>query len=93
MLQDLYNNYQSSSPPYRRYKREKHNKNSGNRSQYNPNKSSHEENVRNEENNSSENNSSKEANEKACALHCFLENLKMVFITIDFIFLCCSHIT
>nr|ARO70208.1 Odorant Binding Protein 49 [Dendrolimus punctatus] len=73
---DIYNSYYSSSQPSRRYKREKHNENSGHRSQYNPNKSIHE-NDKDDEKNSSDNNSSKEDDSKACALHCFLENLKM----------------
>ncbi|XP_026739215.1 probable ATP-dependent RNA helicase ddx42 [Trichoplusia ni] len=75
-----YNNYHSTQPP-RRYKRDRRPENSGKRSQYNPNAqriNGYEDNsFRSEERNSSENNSSRESDNKACALHCFLENLEM----------------
>lgn len=54
--------------------------NSGQRSQYNPNpapKRSFEDSYRGDEKNSTEN-TSKKVDAKACALHCFLENLEMV---------------
>ncbi|XP_075977990.1 uncharacterized protein LOC142977786 [Anticarsia gemmatalis] len=64
----------------RRYKRERRPENSGQRSQYNPNThkiTGYEDNFKSDEKNSSENNSSKETDNKACALHCFMENLEM----------------
>ncbi|XP_039753440.1 general odorant-binding protein 71 [Pararge aegeria] len=77
------NNYYSSVKLPRRYKREKRIEiNSGQRSQYNPHSQrsngKHENNHENEKEgkNSSENNSSKEI-DKACVLHCFMENLHM----------------
>lgn len=76
-----YNNYYSTTQSPRRYKREKRPENSGKRSQYNPNNqkiTGYEDNFRSDEKNSSENNSTKEIDNKACALHCFLENLEMV---------------
>lgn len=54
--------------------------NSGQRSQYNPNpapKKSFEDSYKSDEKNSTEN-ASKNVDVKACALHCFLENLEMV---------------
>lgn len=75
-----YSKYHSTTAP-RRYKREKRPENSGQRSQYNPNSHKiklYEDNFRSDEKNSSENNSSKEMDNKACALHCFMENLDMV---------------
>lgn len=74
-----YNGYYSSTESPRRYKRENRSQNSGNRSQYNPNKQrSYEDASRNDGKNSSENNSSMVVDSKACAMHCFLENLEMV---------------
>ncbi|XP_037970904.2 general odorant-binding protein 71 [Plutella xylostella] len=76
-----YNNRQQQS---RRMKRER---SSGHRSQYNPNTSrsgsgsgsgsGHDDSYRNNDKNSSENNSSRDSDHKACALHCFLEELEM----------------
>ncbi|CAH0715361.1 unnamed protein product, partial [Brenthis ino] len=67
-----------SSQPSRRYKREKRvEMNSGQRSQYNPHSqrfSGHEDSYKNERNSSD--NSSREVN-RACVLHCYLENLHM----------------
>lgn len=57
--------------------------NSGQRSQYNPNPSTKrpfDDSHRSDERNSTEN-TSKKVDVKACALHCFLENLEMVSIT------------
>ncbi|XP_047504153.1 odorant-binding protein 59a-like [Pieris napi] len=77
--QDLYQNdeYESEtqrnmySYPNHRYKRDRSEKNSGQRSQYNPNTPRADDNHR--ERNSSE---SKDGG-KACAMHCFLNNLQM----------------
>ncbi|KAI8437008.1 hypothetical protein MSG28_010408 [Choristoneura fumiferana] len=73
---------ESSNNPYRssqnshRYRRERQqSKNSGSRSQYNPNSSRGHDG--NEDRNSSENNSSKDNDAKGCVLHCFLEELEM----------------
>ncbi|CAB3227185.1 unnamed protein product [Arctia plantaginis] len=74
-----YSNHHSTTSP-KRYKREKRPENSGQRSQYNPNTHKiklYEDNFRSDEKNSTENNSSKEMDNKACALHCFMENLDM----------------
>lgn len=81
MGQGQYNNYYSTTPLTRRYKRERRPENSGQRSQYNPNNhrtSGYEDNFNSDEKNNTENNSSKETDNKACALHCFLEDLEMV---------------
>nr|ALC76544.1 odorant binding protein 4 [Conogethes punctiferalis] len=70
--------YQSSTQPSRRFKRSKRGQNSGQRSQYNPNsrkQSDYEDSYRDEDRNSS--NSSSDAESKACALHCFMEQLEM----------------
>ncbi|XP_053609963.1 uncharacterized protein Obp59a [Plodia interpunctella] len=75
------NNYYSSTQSPRRFRRERHKEiNSGHRSQYNPNAkkpSEYDDNYRNDDRNSSRN-SSKDEEAKACALHCFLENLEMI---------------
>lgn len=65
----------------RRYKREKKAENSGKRSQFNPNSNNrYQDSNRSDEKNSSEKNTSTDDDKKACALHCFLENLEMVSI-------------
>nr|XP_021200198.2 odorant-binding protein 59a [Helicoverpa armigera] len=77
---DQYNNYHSTTQSPRRYKRERRPENSGQRTQYNPNShkiSGYEDSFRSDEKNSTENSSNKETDNKACALHCFLENLEM----------------
>uniref|UniRef100_A0A1V1WCB4 Odorant binding protein 13 n=1 Tax=Mythimna separata TaxID=271217 RepID=A0A1V1WCB4_MYTSE len=77
--QGQYNNYYSTTPAPRRYKRERRPENSGQRSQYNPNNhkiTGYEDSFRSDEKNTTEN-SSKETDNNACALHCFLENLEM----------------
>ncbi|XP_045772451.1 odorant-binding protein 59a [Maniola jurtina] len=74
------NNYYASIKPPTRYKREKRvEMNSGQRSQYNPHSqrnNGNRENDNGDGRNSSENNSSNEI-DKACVLHCFMENLHM----------------
>nr|WKF45294.1 odorant binding proteins OBP16 [Peridroma saucia] len=80
MSQGQYNNYYSTTPSTRRYKRERRTENSGQRSQYNPNThkiTGYEDNFRSDEKNSTEHHSGNETDNKACALHCFLENLEM----------------
>nr|QRF70922.1 odorant binding protein [Semiothisa cinerearia] len=71
--------YQSSTQSSRRYKREKRTENSGQRSQFNPNskKSSFDDSYQSDEKSGKENSTSKDDDKKACALHCFLENLEM----------------
>ncbi|XP_050350700.1 general odorant-binding protein 71-like [Nymphalis io] len=70
-----HNHYPSQSP--RRYKREKRvDMNSGQRSQYNPHSQKSNSQSNHFEKRNSSNNSSKEM-ERACVLHCFLENLHM----------------
>lgn len=77
--------YGYSTQSSRRFKRkaDKKTENSGQRSQFNPNSSrksgqGSDDSYRSDERHSNENNSSKEDDKKACALHCFLENLEMV---------------
>ncbi|KAI5634606.1 PBP/GOBP family domain-containing protein [Phthorimaea operculella] len=78
-----YNGYRSTTQASRRFKREKRiGTNSGHRSQYNPNTSNRPsyDDYRsdgNDERNNSNGNSSKNGDRKACAMHCFLENLEM----------------
>ncbi|XP_063364446.1 protein starmaker-like [Cydia amplana] len=68
---DRFNPYRATQNP-QRYRRERPSKNSGYRSQYNPNSSRPGDG--NDERNSSENNSSRDS---GCVLHCFLEELEM----------------
>ncbi|XP_063826090.1 general odorant-binding protein 71 [Ostrinia nubilalis] len=69
----------STTQSSRRFKRSRRTEiNSGQRSQYNPNTrktSQYEETFKNDDKNSS--NSSREIDNKACALHCFMEQLEM----------------
>ncbi|XP_060803458.1 general odorant-binding protein 71 [Amyelois transitella] len=72
--------YSSTQTP-RRFRRDKRKEiNSGHRSQYNPNAqkpTEYDDNYRNDDRNTSKN-SSRDEDAKACALHCFLENLEMI---------------
>nr|QID58968.1 odorant-binding protein [Galleria mellonella] len=75
-----HHNYYTSTQSSRRFRRDRNKeKNSGHRSQYNPNaqrQMDYENRYRSEERNSSRNSSKTEENQ-ACALHCFLEQLEM----------------
>lgn len=83
-FQDMSNQYgyQSSTQSPRRYKRDRHTENSGQRSQFNPNSSKkssgYNDSYQSDEKSHKENNSSKDDEKKACALNCFLEILEMV---------------
>ncbi|XP_037868365.1 general odorant-binding protein 71 isoform X2 [Bombyx mori] len=73
-----YGSYQSSTTPPRRYKRERRIENSGHRSQFNPiSQKSDDDDSFNDEKDSNENKTNDEMGSKECAMHCFLENLKM----------------
>lgn len=79
MFQEFSDQYRhQSTQPSRRYKREKKEENSGKRSQFNPNPKGYHDLNRSGEKTSSEKNTTKDDDKKACALHCFLENLEMV---------------
>lgn len=72
-------NYYPSTQSSRRYKREKRVEiNSGQRSQYNPHSQKSNNYDTNYSKTNSSDNSSKEM-DKACILHCLLENLHMVY--------------
>nr|UVB79192.1 odorant-binding protein 1 [Heortia vitessoides] len=73
-----YNGYSSTTQASRRFKRGKRTEiNSGQRSQYNPNTKKPTEQSTYGDDNRNSSNSSGDMNNKACALHCFLEQLEM----------------
>ncbi|CAG9786884.1 unnamed protein product [Diatraea saccharalis] len=72
-----FNGFHSTTQPSRRFRRSRRTQNSGQRSQYNPNTRKQSENDDSYDEEDKNSSSNTDMDSKACALHCFLEELEM----------------